>query len=84
LFGTASTAKRKSCAISNVLEYHRHVQDRGVMTPSYQNVSTEIYKTARQRWRNYETQLAPVVAVLEPFIRKFGYRLSSLRVFPPP
>jgi hypothetical protein len=54
------------------------------MTPSYQNVSTEIYKTARQRWRNYETQLAPVVAVLEPFIRKFGYRLSSLRVFPPP
>ena len=60
----------------DVLEYHRHVKDRGIMTPSYQNVSTSVYQSSRERWRNYESQLAPVASILEPFIRKFDYPLS--------
>ena len=60
----------------NVLEYHRHVRDRSIMTPSYQDVSTSVYKSARKRWHNYKSQLAPVVPILKPFIREFGYPIS--------
>jgi hypothetical protein len=34
-----------------------------------------IYTRAAGRWEHYREQLAPVLPVLEPWVRKFGYAL---------
>lgn len=39
--------------------------DRGVLTASQWQVRQPIYKTSLERWRKYETELAPLIEVLE-------------------
>ncbi|HAA92918.1 MAG: hypothetical protein CMM48_14030 [Rhodospirillaceae bacterium] len=56
-----------------VLAYDRHAQNRTVMTPSYSQVTQPIYDSSRERWRRYEEEMAPVLPILAPFIRHFGY-----------
>lgn len=41
---------------------------RSVRTPSRWQVRQPIYKGSMQRWRNYETQLQPLVTILEPLL----------------
>lgn len=56
-----------------VLDYSKKARSGVVNTPSYKGVTEGIYKTSRQRWRNY---LGPVRAVdhhLRPFIETYGY-----------
>ena len=36
-------------------------------------IGQPIYKQSRQRWRNYEKQLEPVMPILEPYIKALGY-----------
>ena len=57
-----------------VLEFPATAKRRRISTPSYHQVARPIYTSSRERWRQYEPQLAPVMPVLEPFIRLFGYR----------
>ncbi|MEQ8850649.1 MAG: tetratricopeptide repeat protein [Phycisphaerales bacterium] len=59
-----------------VLEYAERSRDRMVSTPSYAAVSQPVYRTARQRWRNYEKHFDSVMPTLEPFIRTFGYETT--------
>lgn len=55
-------------------DYQAHAQDRGLInTPSYHQVSQPIYRHARYRWKHYESQLAPVRAILKPFASYFDY-----------
>lgn len=57
----------------SVLSYDRHAQNRTVLTPSYSQVTQPIYTDSKERWRRYEEQMKPVLPILEPFIRHFGY-----------
>lgn len=56
-----------------VLDFQQTARKRRINTPSYHQVAQPIYASARQRWRRYEDELEPVLPVLEPFVRRFGY-----------
>ncbi|HLW74332.1 MAG TPA: sulfotransferase [Gammaproteobacteria bacterium] len=57
-----------------VLDFQQTARKRRINTPSYHQVAQPIYASAKQRWRRYEGQLASVLPVLEPFVKRFGYR----------
>ena len=57
-----------------VLDYNQYARARErIRTPSYEQVTEEIYTRARYRWQRYEEQMRPVLPVLAPFIDYFGY-----------
>ena len=56
-----------------VLDFRETARKRRINTPSYHQVAQPIYGNAKQRWRRYQDQLAPVLPVLEPFVKRFGY-----------
>ena len=60
----------------DLLDHRSTAQRRGgVRTPSYSQVSQPIYTRAEGRWRNYRSELEPVLPILEPWIEKLGYDL---------
>ncbi|MDC0935443.1 sulfotransferase [Pirellulales bacterium] len=59
----------------SVLAYHERAQSKHVHSPTYEAVTKPVYRSAVGRWRNYEQQLAPVMDVLETYVREFGYDL---------
>jgi hypothetical protein len=58
-----------------VLRFHERTDAPDSATPSYQAVTKAVNTKAMGRWRNYETELAPVLPVLKPFVEAFGYEL---------
>lgn len=57
-----------------LLDYRSTAGEREkIRTPSYRQVTQEIYTSADGRWRRYEKQLAEVLPVLEPWIERWGY-----------
>jgi tetratricopeptide (TPR) repeat protein len=54
---------------------HQHTaRERGrVRTASYAQIGEALYTRASGRWRRYADQLAPVLPLLEPWVRKMGY-----------
>ena len=56
-----------------VLDFQETARKRRINTPSYHQVAQPIYASAKQRWRRYEDQLGPVLPILEPFVKRFGY-----------
>jgi hypothetical protein len=46
---------------------------RSVRTPSAQQVRAGLNRKGLARWRSYEAEVAPVLPVLEPWVRRFGY-----------
>jgi len=50
---------------------------RQVRTPSATQILRPIYRTSIAQWRHYETQLAPVLPLLGPWVRKFGYEAAT-------
>jgi hypothetical protein len=56
-----------------VLEYHRRAQNKHIHSPTYEAVTKPVYTSSVGRWRNYRTHLAPVMGILEPYVRAFGY-----------
>ena len=61
----------------NVMNYHQHAQTKQVNSPTYQDVTQKIYKGAIGRWKKYESELAPHLHILEPYIKAFGYEPSD-------
>ena len=56
-----------------VLDYAEATKDEAVTTPSYRRVSEAVDRAAVGRWRRYREELAPVLPLLEPFVRALGY-----------
>jgi len=42
-------------------------------SPTYHDVTRPVHSRSVARWRSYEKHLAPVLSLLEPFCRAFGY-----------
>lgn len=56
-----------------VLKYAEVASRRPIRTPSATQVIRPIYRTSISQWRHYEVQLAPVLPILDPWVREFGY-----------
>ncbi len=56
-----------------VLGFDEHARQKMVRSPTYADVTQPVYKRAVGRWRNYQKYLEPHLAVLEPFVKAFGY-----------
>jgi len=57
-----------------VLDHQATALGRGrIKTASYSQVVEPIYTRAAGRWEHYRRQLEPVMPLLDPWIRKFGY-----------
>ncbi len=48
-------------------------RNRAVVTPSTAQLSRGVDPATVGQWRHYAPQLAPVLPILEPWVRKFGY-----------
>lgn len=60
----------------NLLDHQSTARKRGrIKTASYAQVVEPIYTRSSGRWRNYRKHLEPVLPILEPWVRKFGYDL---------
>jgi len=60
----------------DVLDHQSTARSRGrIKTASYAQVSEPIYTRSAGRWENYRKHLEPVLPILEPWVRKFGYSL---------
>jgi len=53
-----------------------HENRRYARTASYAQVAEKLYDRSRYRWRGYREQLAPIIPVLEPAIRRLGYEVG--------
>ncbi|MBX3365073.1 MAG: sulfotransferase [Phycisphaeraceae bacterium] len=51
----------------------RETHTRVVKTPSYQSIAEPINRRAVARWKKFEAQMAPVLPVLEKWVKAFGY-----------
>jgi tetratricopeptide (TPR) repeat protein len=58
---------------ARVLGFDEHARKKMVRSPTYADVTQPVYKRAMGRWRNYQKYLEPHLAVLEPFVKAFGY-----------
>jgi tetratricopeptide (TPR) repeat protein len=56
-----------------VLNAHAPEHRRFVTTPTYADVSTPIHSGGIGRWNRYAEQLKPVMPVLEPWVKAWGY-----------
>ena len=59
-----------------LLDHQSTAKGRGhIKTASYAQVMEPIYDRSAGRWRNYRKHLEPVLPILEPWVKKFGYEL---------
>lgn len=57
-----------------VRDFAERARSRGkIDTPSYAQVTEELYTRARYRWLRYEEQMKPTMGDLAPWISHFGY-----------
>jgi len=59
-----------------VLDHETTARTRGrIKTASYAQVGQPLYTRSAGRWQNYRKHLEPILPILEPWVRKFGYSL---------
>ena len=56
-----------------VTRFHERAGKRFIVTPTYQDVSRPVYRTAMGRWTRFQGHLAPVLASLQPCCERWGY-----------
>lgn len=57
-----------------LLDHTQAAKTRGrVRTASYAQIGEPLYTRAAYRWKRYAEQLAPVIPILEPWVRKLKY-----------
>ena len=54
-----------------------HENRRYARTASYAQVTEKLYDRSRYRYRAYLDELAPVIPLLEPTIRRLGYTIGA-------
>jgi len=52
-------------------------RDRAIKTPSSTQVVRGLYREGAGQWQAYASQLAPAIAILEPWICHFGYKAEA-------
>lgn len=57
----------------SVTRYYETSRGRVITTPSYEGVRSPLYTHAQGRWRRFEKELAPVLPLLEPWCKHWGY-----------
>ena len=59
---------------SPMLQFDRHARDKGYIgTPSYSQVIEPVNRKGLDRWLRYREYFEPVLPVLEPMLRHWGY-----------
>ncbi len=54
--------------------FHEKNREKPIMsTTNYSNVTKPVYARSVGRWQSYEKHLAPVLPMLGPFLKEFGY-----------
>lgn len=57
-----------------LLDHQATAAARGaIVTPSYDQVTQPVHRRSVGRWQNYRGQIAPIMALLDPWARKLGY-----------
>ena len=56
-----------------ILQFHQRAAERVIATPSYVAVTEPVHTRAIGRWKNYHKHFAPLLPLLDPFLREFGY-----------
>ncbi|HTI31205.1 MAG TPA: sulfotransferase [Sphingomonas sp.] len=78
LVGDFDTTTRDLCGFLDIpwskelRRFDKTAEARGVSTASQTQVRRGLYD-GRAQWRKYETELAPVMPILQPWIEEFGY-----------
>lgn len=73
---------RRICAFiglpcsDEMLRFSGRAGRRPVTTPSAAQIAKGLDRGGAAQWPNYKDELAPVMAILEPWIRRFGYPLE--------
>ena len=63
---------------TKLLDHQQTAMRRGhIRTPSYHQVTQELYKRSDGRWRRYIDQLEPALPILAPWVERFGYEPLS-------
>jgi hypothetical protein len=57
----------------NQARFYEKNQPKRVFSPTYHDASQPVYKRSVSRWTVFEKYLAPVLPILEPYCRAFGY-----------
>jgi Sulfotransferase family len=53
--------------------FYERNREKPVMSSNYHQVTRPVYASSVGRWRAYEKHLAPILPLLEPYCKKFGY-----------
>ena len=70
---------RKACEFIGIAwdekmrDFTQRSQTRPIATPSALQVMKGLNRDGVGQWRNYREQLAPVLPILQPWVKKFGY-----------
>lgn len=54
-------------------DFAENARDRQIRTPSAAQVRSGLYTTGAGQWRRFERHLEPIMPILEPWIKHFGY-----------
>lgn len=58
---------------ASVNQFHEKSKQRFIATPSFADVTKPLFRSSIQRWRNYVAPIREIEALLERFIREYGY-----------
>jgi hypothetical protein len=61
----------------SMMEYRQQGGSETSNTPSYQQVSQPLHSRSTGRWRHYSKQLEPGLALLQPWVQRFGYQETN-------
>ena len=61
----------------SMLEFAAKARSRAISTPSAAQVARGLNREGQGVWRRYKGQMGPVLPVLEPWVRRFGYDPSE-------
>jgi len=54
-------------------QFHEKSSKKQMYSPTYRDASQPVYARSVARWRAYEKHLGPILPILEPYCRAFGY-----------
>jgi tetratricopeptide (TPR) repeat protein len=57
----------------SIMDYDRHAREKVVRSPTAEAVTEKVHTRAKNRWRNYEKHLEPVLETLRPCLKSLGY-----------